>query len=247
MLTLPWRDPPLTKQEAIDLFMLTLLDNGEESSRSFGGDLWFWSASAFAHILRNHARRQQLPWYVASMLPIAYNPQNTPRKKVFAPDTFVAFAPDHARTIFDVEAEDGPFPPFVMEVVSSSNEERDHGENRRAYELFGVREYALFTPREGAPSSLEGYHRDPAGAFTPWRPDEQGRLWSDVLGLFLIVRGPLLQAQTPEGRILLTPEQANDAYLRAEEARTNEAEARLRAEAEIERLQCELERYRGGS
>jgi HAMP domain-containing protein len=75
-------------------------------------------------------------------------------------------------------------------------------------------------------------------------PDEQGRLWSAVLGLHLVVRGRLLQAQTPEGRLLLTPEQAEFARQRAE-AELHRAEDELRrAEEEIERLRRELERHR---
>ena len=89
-------------------------------------------------------------------------------------------------------------------------------------------------------------------------PDEQGRLWSEVLGLYLVVRGRLLQAQTAEGRLLLTPEEtgaalqaaeearrnAEEARRREEEARRNAEEARRRAEEEAERLRRELERYR---
>ena len=67
--------------------------------------------------------------------------------------------------------------------------------------------------------------------------DEQGRLWSEVLGLYLVVRGQLLQAQTPDGQLLLTPEQEGDARERAEEARQ-------RAEEEAEQLRRELERLR---
>lgn len=34
-------------------------------------------------------------------------------------------------------------------------------------------------------------------------------LWSEVLELYLVVRGTLLQAQTPAGHLLLTPERAD--------------------------------------
>lgn len=220
---------PLTKEQADDLFMLFLEDDTEEAPWMVMGDLQFWSASSFAHSLRIYARRQQLPWYVASMLPIMYSWGKRKRKQVLSPDTFVAFAPDHPRTSFDVAVE-GTFPPFVLEVVSPSSVERDREEKRDAYELLGVREYALFTPRAADISRLEGYRRDETGKFDPWLPDEQGRLWSDVLGLYLVVRGQVLQAQTPDGRLLLTPEQ--------------EGEAREQAEEEVERLRRELARYR---
>ena len=215
--------PKLTKQQADDLFMLTLEDDTEEAPWMTMGDLQFWSASSFAHSLRNYARANGLPWYVASMLPILYRWGQGLRKKVLSPDTFVAFVPDHPRTSFDVDAE-GTFPPFVLEVVSPSSIERDQDEKRTAYDLLAVREYALFTPHEGGHSTLDGFRREAGSAFVPWLPDEQGRLWSEVLGLFLIVRGPLLQAQTREREVLLTPEQADE---------------------EIARLRRELAHYRG--
>jgi hypothetical protein len=184
------------------------------------------------------------------MLPIQFEWPDVARKKVLSPDTFVAFVPEHPRSCYDVEVE-GSFPPFVLEVVSPSSTARDEEEKRRAYGMLGVQEYALFTPRDGAPSTLEGYRRDESGAFEPWAPDAQGRLWSAVLGLHLVVQGRLLQAQTPEGRLLLTPEQAEFARQRAEterlradaERQRSEAELR-RAQEEIERLRRELERYR---
>ena len=243
MIKAPWRQPPLTKEQENDLFMLLLEDDTEDAPWMVMGDLQFWSASSFAHSLRSYAHEQGLGWYVASMLPIEYEWPNAARKKVLAPDTFVAFVEERARSSFDVEAEGG-FPPFVLEVVSPSSTVRDQQEKRLAYELIGVQEYALFTPREGAASTLEGYRRGATGQFEPWTPDEQGQLWSAVLGLYLVARGTLLQAQTAEGRLLLTPEQTGAALRVAEEARRREEEARRRAEEEAEQLRRELERYR---
>lgn len=216
--------------------MLSLEDDTEDAPWMTMGDLQFWSATSFAHSLRSYAHEQELGWYVASMLPITYTLPPSPLKRQLSPDTFVAFVEERSRASFDLEAE-GAFPPFVLEVVSPSSVTRDQHDKRRVYGLLGAREYALFTPRDGAPSTLEGYRRGSTGQFEPWLPDEQGRLWSEVLGLRLVVSGALLQAQTTEGRLLLTPEQAEVERRRAEEARR-------RAEDEVERLQRELERYR---
>jgi Uma2 family endonuclease len=250
MAALPWRHPPLTKEEEDDLFMLMLEDDEEDSPWMVMGDLQFWSATGFAHSLRAYAHEQGLAWYVASMLPIEYRWRRSKRKKKLAPDTFVAFVPERARTSYDLERE-GPFPAFVLEVVSPSSTERDQEEKRTAYELLGAREYALFTPHERVPSTLEGYRRTEAGVFEPWPLDAEGRLWSAVLDLFLVVRGQLLQAQTREGRLLLSPEE--EAMARrlleaerqaAEAARQQEAEARRHTEEENARLRRELEHYR---
>ena len=249
MIKTPWRQPPLTKEQENDLFMLMLEDDTEDAPWMVMGDLQFWSASSFAHSLRSYAHEHGLGWYVASMLPIIYRWPNGASKKQLAPDTFVAFVEERPRTSFDAEAEGG-FPPFVLEVVSPSSVERDELDKRLAYELVGVREYALFTPREGEDSTLAGYRRGAAGQFEPWLPDAQGRLWSEVLGLYLVVRGALVRAQTADGQVLLTPDEsaaalraAEEARRRAEEARHREEEARRRAEEEAERLRRELERY----
>jgi Uma2 family endonuclease len=238
-----WRHPPLTPEEADDLFMLLLEDDEEDSPWMVMGDLQFWSASGFAHSLRNYAREQGLAWYVASMLPIRYEWPNSSSKKQLSPDTFVSFVQDRIRTSYDLE-EEGMFPPFVLEVVSPSSTARDQGDKRRAYDLLGVSEYALFTPRENAPSTLEGYLRDESGQLVRWEPDADGRLWSAVLGLYLVIQGANVQAQTPDGRLLLTPEQAEAARRRAERAQHDAEAARQRAEEEAERLRRELERYR---
>jgi Uma2 family endonuclease len=243
--------PTLTKEQSDELFMLMLEDDTEDAPWMTMGDLQFWSASSFAHSLRNYAHERKLGWYVASMLPILYLAADSPRKRQLSPDVFVALVPEHARQSFDAEKEGG-FPPFVLEVVSPSSTERDELDKQRAYSLLGVKEYALFTPRDVGQSKLEGYRRGANGQFEPWLLDADGHLWSDVLGLFLVVRGPLLQAQTAAGELLLTPEQSGVALRGAESARAREAAAREQealareqAEAEIERLRQELAQLRG--
>jgi Uma2 family endonuclease len=247
---LPWRVPPLTKAEEDNLFMLMLEDDTEDAPWMSMGDLQFWSASSFAHSLRNYAHERGLSWYVASMLPIEYLWGGSARKHKLAPDVFVAFAPERPHSSYNVEDEGG-FPPFVLEVVSPSSTERDREDKRDAYEILGVREYALFTPRVVSPSTLTGFRRNAEGQFELWLPAPGGQLWSDVLGLLLVVRGALLQAQTADGRLLLTPEQSEverskevAARLQAEAEREHANQTRREAEAEIERLRRELERYR---
>jgi hypothetical protein len=107
----------------------------------------------------------------------------------------------------------------------------------RAHDLLSAREYALFAPQECGPSGLAGYRRGEEGRFVPWPPDDEGGLWSAMLGLGPVAHGTLLQAETAEGR-LLTPEQkaaerrrAETERHRAEEERRHEAEARRQAEA----------------
>ncbi len=239
MIQLPWLDHPLTEEQVRHHFMLTLEDDSEEQPWMTMSDLQFWSASSLAHSLRIYARQQRLPWYVASMLPICYPWPGATARKQWSPDVFVAFVPDHPRTSYDLEVE-GSFPPFVLEVVSPASSASDLNDKRNAYEVLGAREYVLFTPRENGASELTGFRRGPDGRFEPWALDESGRFWSAVLGLFLVSVGQILQAETAEGRRLLTPEQLAN----AETLRQHEALARQKAEAEVQRIREELERLR---
>jgi Uma2 family endonuclease len=251
--TLPWRKPPLTKAQADLLFMLTLEDDTEDAPWMVMGDLQFWSASGFAHSLRTYGHEMGFGWYVGGMLPIQFIYPGTYRKRTLAPDVMVAFTPEKRHTSYDVTVE-GAFPPFVLEVVSPSSVARDEEEKLEAYTLLGVREYALFTPKENAPSTLMGYRReegdDKDAPMRAWEPDADGRLWSALLGLHLEVHGQALHARTPDGRLLLMPEQERLARARAELAQQRAEEALARAEAEqrqsadeVERLRRELERY----
>jgi len=199
-----WR-PVLTPDEADDLFMLTLEDDTEEAPWMVMGDPQFRSASGFAHSLREYAKETGLGWYVAAMLPILYRWRTLPRKNQVAPDVFVAFVDAHDRQSFDAETKPGGFPPFVLEVVSPSSRKRDKGDKRIAYGLLKVREYALFWPQGPGRGTLTGYRRSASGRFVVWKPDRDGRLWSEVLGLYLLARGQEVRAQLPDGRLLPSP------------------------------------------
>ena len=224
---LSWRKPAVGQAGADERFLRTLADDTEDAPWMVMGDLQFWSASSFAHSLRIYARSQALPWYVASMLPIRYRREGTGRRGQLAPDCFVALVADHAREAYDLEAE-GVFPAFVLEVVSPSSVQRDEQEKLRAYEVLGAREYVLFTPRAEGSSRLVGYQRGAGGVLEPNPLAADGRLWSAVLGLWLLVEGVLLVAQTAVGERLRSPEQ--------------EATARQEAEAENARLRAALAR-----
>jgi hypothetical protein len=233
MIRIPWLSEPLTDERVRYVFMLMLEDDTEDAPWMVMGDAQFWSAAGFAFSLRHFAREHGLPWYVASMHPILFSWPGITAKKQLAPDVFVAFVPDHPRSSFDADVEGG-FPPFVLEVVSPSSSARDQVEKRQAYEDLKVKEYALFTPNDQAPSLLEGFRRNAAGCFETWPRDSDGRLWSEVLGLHLLVRGAFLHAATPDGQLVPTPDDLDAARRQAEEAR------RL-AEAEVERLRRELD------
>jgi Uma2 family endonuclease len=217
-----WREPVLTADEEDDSFLAGLADDREDAPWMVMGTQQFWSASTFAHSLRAYARAKGLQWFVASMLPIRFEVGNPPKSHQLSPDCFVAFAPDHPRSSYNV-SEEGAFPVFVLEVVSPSSVERDNKDKLRAYRQLGAREYALFTPGAEGAALLAGYRRDRLGRMVPWQAQADGSLWSDVLGVSLVLRGDLLRVQTAQGELLRTLEEA---------------------EAELEHLRHELNRQR---
>jgi Uma2 family endonuclease len=212
----------LTQEEVEESFMLLLEDDTEDALWMIMGSPQWDATSDFYQSLREYAERLHRPWFVTGMTPILYSWPNYHRKRQLAPDVFVAFAPDRPRSSFDSDVEG--FPQFVLEVVSPESRYRDQTEKRTAYARLGAREYALFTPYvDDRPSDLAGYRRNATGGFEPWPKDDQGRLWSDALGLYLVAQGRTLRAATPEGHLLPTLREA---------------------EAEIERLRQEIEDLR---
>jgi Uma2 family endonuclease len=211
--------------------LIEIEDDTEEAPWMVMGDRQYWSATNLVSMLHIYAQTHHLPWYVAGLLPIRYRRPGEHRKRQVAPDVMVAFVPQRSRDSYDLEQE-GVFPAFVLEVLSQSSVTRDTDRKRRLYEALGAQEYVLFAPESGllAPP-LQGYRRAESGRFEPLRPDAQGRLWSEVLGLWLVAEGGTLRAVQPDGRRLLTHEE--------------EAAARQRAEEELARLRAMLERDRG--
>jgi Uma2 family endonuclease len=165
-------------------------------------------------------------WYIGSEIAV-YFPEGGKRKHVI-PDIFVALAPNHPCTSFDVE-EEGGFPRFVLEIISEESLTRDTGTERgkvRLYDVLGVQEYAIFDPEGRMQPQLQGYRRTSAGEWVPWHAGARGELVSRVLGLTLVADETLLRLEDAEGRRLLTPDEER---LRAEAA-----------EARVARLQALL-------
>jgi len=163
--------------------------------------------------------------------------------------------------------EDGRYPDLVVEFISTSTRKKDVDGNVKFYSrVFRVPEYFWFDRRVG---ELRGY-RLMGRNYEPIEPNEQGWLWSEVLGAYLgIWRGeyrgrrfPWLRLWDKEGRLVLTTaERVSRERARATRERAARERAEVRAEqeraarehaeaqaqqerAERKRLQAELERLR---
>jgi len=181
--------------------------------------------------------------YVAGNLLVYYQEGNPTR--FIAPDVFVVKGvPKRNRRIYQVWKEEKG-PDVVFELTSRSTRQEDLGPKKGIYEVLGVEEYFIFDPLgEHLEPRLVGFR------LVEWgyrRIEGEEPLVSRVLGLELRVEGDMLRLVDPAtGEKLLTPLEAQEARRHAEALAAQEAQARRRAESEVERLRAELARLRAG-
>jgi Uma2 family endonuclease len=165
-------------------------------------------------------------------------------KKSISPDVFVTLGipklPERRVYLTWVE---GKGPDFVVEMHSRGTWRTDVGWKLDRYQdVLKVREYFLFDPLEERPGakSLAGF-RLVGDAYQPI-PEVDGRLFSEVLGLYLEADGERLRLYDPRrGDYLLVPREVRRALAReaqaraaAEAERAREAQARAAAEAQAQ-------------
>ena len=169
------------------------------------------------------------------------------------PDFFAALGvPKGERKSWVVWEEDGKYPDLIIELLSNSTANVDRILKRELYaNRFHTPEYFYFSPEtlEFAGFRLVMNH------YEPILPNEQGWLWSEVMGLFLGVYEQELRYFTIEGTLLPTPQEAvqieverglamvDQERLKVEQARQEAEQQRLqteqaRQEAEQERLKA---------
>ena len=225
-------------------------------------------------ILTLKARFQDVPDVCVSGDMLMYYVMKDPKKSV-APDVFVTFGVEKKqRRIYRIWEEGKP-PDFVLEFSSQRTFANDLGPKKTLYaEVLGVREYFLFdAEREYLPTPLMGF-RLVGTEYVPIRPEPDGKVYAETLGLFLGSRGDGFgYYDAVAGRWLETPMDeaaakveevaaladrlaaeaaqakenvAREAFARqhAEGLVQEEAAARQNAEAELQRAEAEAERKR---
>jgi Uma2 family endonuclease len=157
--------------------------------------------------------------------------------------------PDRERKAWISWEEGGRLPDVIVELLSPSTAKKDRTEKRDLYaRVFRTAEYFLCDPDAGTVEGLRLADR----FYRLIQPDEDGRLWSEQLGVsFGFWRGAVRRRQgdwvrlfRPDGSLVPTDEERADAerqqakaqYQRAEEERQR-ADA---AEAELARLRALL-------
>ena len=215
-------------------------------------------------ILTLKARFKDIPAVCVSGNMLMYYVPRDARKSV-APDVFVTFGVERKqRRIYKIWEEGKP-PDFVLEFSSGSTFKNDLGAKKTLYaEVLGVREYFLYdAERRHLPTPLMGF-RLVGTTYVPIRPEADGKVFAETLGLSLGLRGdgfgfydavagrwletPMDEAAeraeaaaTRADRLAAEAEQATLAQQRAEAAAQEEAAARQRAEANAEQAQKDAE------
>ena len=180
-------------------------------------NLWFALENFFRNDPQVYVSRNLFLYYV----------KVDPRKNV-APDVFfVRGVPKGDRRVYYLW-EEGVAPQVVIELSSEHTWKEDVFRKFHVYEKLGVNEYFIFDPTsdyiKGPP--LIGFRLED-GEYVEMEINDD-RLHSDELGLDLVITGNTLRLLNPlTGKFLSTPDE--------------EAEARMRAEAEVERLRAEIE------
>lgn len=173
-------------------------------------------------------------FFAGANMSIYYSTRQLKSEDVRGPDFFVVLNTERReRKSWVVWAEDGKYPNLILEVLSDSTAKNDRGLKKQLYQdVFRTPNYFWFDP----------YTLEFAGFKLNYRryeeiiPNEQGWLWSDELQLYLGIREEQLRFFTPEGKLVLSPEEA--------EAVSNQRVQQAEAQAEAERQRAETEHQR---
>ncbi len=167
--------------------------------------------------------------YVAGNLFLYFEEGNP--SAVVAPDVFVIFdIPQRNRRTYKTWEHSGKGPDLVIELTSSKTRYEDLGKKRVIYAELGVREYYIFDPLgEYLEPRLRGYQLIDSELL----PLPGPRFFSQLLNIELRADGNTLRlVDLANGALLSTP--------------SEDHQARLAAEAEVDRLRAEIERLRAG-
>jgi Uma2 family endonuclease len=162
-----------------------------------------------------------------------------------SPDVYVVFdvkEPECDRSTF-VVADEGVRPAVIIEVVSPHYRRPDREDKVYHYAQAGVQEYIILDRRTYRKQILEetlGYRLVARNCYQPILADEEGRIFSRVLGLWMSLQDGQVVLEDPEtGERLLT---ASELAQQAEAERQRAEIADQRAEAESERAEAESQR-----
>jgi Uma2 family endonuclease len=204
---------------------------------------WHLAAMTLLIPILRYYWRDRRDCYVTGNMFVYFDPDQVKTQDFRGPDFFVVkgVKNNQFRKSWVVWEEDNVTPDFVIELASESTVKFDLTEKKSIYErILKTPEYIVYNPHTEA---LKGW-RLTSGRYTRIAPNEQGRLWSNELALWLGITEHLFPTQTAALKVLRFFDAVGNLVPTPEEAATQravaEAEARRNAEAEIDRLKALL-------
>ena len=173
--------------------------------------------------------RDRQDFFAAGNLTINYSPHQKKSEKFRGPDFFVVLGTERKpRKSWVVWEEEGKYPNVIIEILSPKTAKSDRGLKKQIYQdTFRTADYFWFDPDT---LEFQGFQLI-QGQYQELQPNQEGRLWSQQLGLYLGIHNSQLRFFTNLGELVLTPEEVatqSQSELEIERERVALLEQRLR-------------------
>ena len=184
--------------------------------------------------------RDRSDFFIGANLTVYYSQQQLRNRDFRGPDFFlIKNTQKRPRRSWVVWEEDGKYPDIIIELLSDSTARVDRNQKRILYQdRFRTPEYFWFDPED---LEFTGF-RLIGQQYQAIVANEFGRLWSEVLELYLGIYDGKLRYFTQDGQLVPTPEeaalqaqqqsqeQAQQAQEQAQQAQEQAQQAQERAE-----------------
>jgi Uma2 family endonuclease len=149
--------------------------------------------------------RDRQDFFAAGNLTIYYSPHQKKSEKFRGPDFFVVLGTERKpRKNWVVWEEEGKYPNVIIEILSPKTAKSDRGLKKQIYQdTFRTADYFWFDPDT---LEFQGFQLI-QGQYQELQPNQEGRLWSQQLGLYLGIHNSQLRFFTNQGELVLTPEE----------------------------------------
>lgn len=149
--------------------------------------------------------REKNDFFASGNLTIYYSPHQKKSEYFRGPDFFVVKNTERrTRRSWVVWEEKGKYPDVIIEILSESTAQTDREEKKQIYQdIFRTPNYFWFEPYT---LELAGFSLS-KGKYEEITANEQGWLYSEQLDLYLGIHAGKLRYFTPQGKLVLTPEE----------------------------------------
>jgi Uma2 family endonuclease len=192
-----------TAQEMADL----MPDTSQVESRELGmeSSFHYMQLALLVTCLEWHWRGRN-DFFIGANLTFCYSRQQLLNQNFHSPDFFlIKNTEKRPRYSWVAWAENGRYPDIIIELLATSTAELDRNERKILYQnQLRTPEYFWFDPED---LEFRGF-RLIGREYQSILANESGRLWSEVLKLYLGTHYGKLRYFTPDGELVATPEEA---------------------------------------